>query len=413
MDADRQLGLFEAVGIELEYMIVDQASLDVAPVADWLLTEAAGELTDEHVADGYAWNNELALHVIEFKLDGPRPSLDGLAEGFGVQVGMAGHILASRGLMLLPTGMHPWMDPASELRLWPHDSRTIYETFDRIFSCRGHGWANLQSLHLNLPFRGDEEFRRLHTAIRLLLPVLPGLAASTPVCDGRPSGLMDTRLAVYRNNCARVPSVTGQVIPEVVDGITKYKEHILARIYRDLAPLDPDGTLAHEWVNARGAIARFDRMAIEIRVLDTQECPRMDLGFCRLIVATLQALCEESWLDTRGQQQWSEVVLARALQAAIADGEAAECHDSRYLKALGLKRGGARLDQLWAHLAEQASLRGALDADSERVIEHYLRHGTLARRISRAVGEQPGRARLESVWRELASALADNQPWAG
>jgi hypothetical protein len=31
--------------------------------------------------------------------------------------------------------------------------------------------------------------------------------------------------------------------------------------------------LRHEWVNARGAIARFDRSAIEIRVLDVAECP--------------------------------------------------------------------------------------------------------------------------------------------
>jgi len=36
------LGLFEGYGIEIEYMIVDAASLDPAPVCDWLLTEAAG-----------------------------------------------------------------------------------------------------------------------------------------------------------------------------------------------------------------------------------------------------------------------------------------------------------------------------------------------------------------------------------
>ena len=44
---------------------------------------------------------------------------------------------------------------------------SIYDTFDRIFSCKGHGWANLQSMQINLPFRGDEEFARLHAAIRV------------------------------------------------------------------------------------------------------------------------------------------------------------------------------------------------------------------------------------------------------
>ena len=51
-------------------------------------------------------------------------------------------------------------------------------------------------------------------------------------------------------------------------------------MYDDIAPLDPDAVLQHEWLNARGAIARFDRNTIELRVLDVQECPRADLAIC-------------------------------------------------------------------------------------------------------------------------------------
>ena len=36
---------------------------------------------------------------------------------------------------------------------------------------------------LNLPFSSDEEFGRLHAAIRLLLPLLPALAASSPLVE--------------------------------------------------------------------------------------------------------------------------------------------------------------------------------------------------------------------------------------
>ena len=89
----------------------------------------------------------------------------------------------------MPTGMHPWMDPAREFELWPHGDREIYAAFDRIFDCRGHGWANLQSMHLNLPFADDDEFGRLHAAIRALLPLLPALAASSPFADGHARGL--------------------------------------------------------------------------------------------------------------------------------------------------------------------------------------------------------------------------------
>ena len=39
----RPLGLFEAYGIELEYMIVDRASLAVAPLADRVLEAVLGE----------------------------------------------------------------------------------------------------------------------------------------------------------------------------------------------------------------------------------------------------------------------------------------------------------------------------------------------------------------------------------
>ena len=123
----------------------------------------------------------------------------------------------------MPTAMHPWMDP-SDVELWPHGTRVIYDTFDRIFSCKGHGWANLQSLQINLPFAGDEEFARLHAAIRFLLPILPGLAASSPIIDGERNGVLDNRLVVYRSNCARIPSVTGDVVPEPMGSIGEYQE---------------------------------------------------------------------------------------------------------------------------------------------------------------------------------------------
>ena len=92
------LQLFQGFGIELEYMLVDGASLDVAPQADWLLAEAAGEITDEYVSGPLAWNNELALHIIEIKLNGPRPTLDGLGQIFQSGVQSAQRLLHGRGL---------------------------------------------------------------------------------------------------------------------------------------------------------------------------------------------------------------------------------------------------------------------------------------------------------------------------
>ena len=52
--------------------------------------------------------------------------------------------------------------------------------------------------------------------------------------------------------------MTGAVVPEPIGSIGEYHERVLEPIYADLAPHDPEGVLRHEWVNARGAIARFD-----------------------------------------------------------------------------------------------------------------------------------------------------------
>jgi len=405
--------LFEAVGIELEYMIVDAERLDVVPAADQLLESVAGEPTDEWENGEVAWNNELALHVIELKCNGPRASLAGLADAFQENVALALRTLERDGQRLMPTAMHPWMDPDT-VELWPHGTRIIYETFDRIFSCKGHGWANLQSMHVNLPFADDEEFRRLHAAIRVLLPILPGLAASSPAVDGMLTGIADNRLVAYRTNCAKIPSITGDVVPDTYRSMEEYQERLLARIYADLAPHDPEGILRHEWVNARGAIARFERMAIEIRVLDVQECPAADVAYAAAIIGTLRSLCDERWASTESLERWETRRLAELLDRAIRDGEDAEIGERKYLEAFGLNRSSATLAKLWEHLIDRAAADGTLEGTDERFLEQYLRSGTLSTRIRSALGSiLPTHGDFVRVYRALCDALAEGRSFDG
>ncbi len=174
------LRLFQGYGVELEYMVVDAETLQILPVVDRILESVAGTITSEVEMGPLAWSNELVLHVIELKTNGPAPTLEGLDALFQGDVARISEILEGMGGILLPTAMHPWMDPKTETTLWPHEYSPVYESYDRIFGCQGHGWSNLQSTHLNLPFGDDEEFGRLHASIRLLLPLLPALAASSP-----------------------------------------------------------------------------------------------------------------------------------------------------------------------------------------------------------------------------------------
>jgi gamma-glutamyl:cysteine ligase YbdK (ATP-grasp superfamily) len=408
----KTLSLFEGFGVEIEYMIVRESTLDVAPVADRLLAQAGHEGGAEVDRGAFAWSNELALHLVEMKTNGPAPALAGLAEGFQGEVSHIGSLLASDGEMLLPTGMHPWMDPHTEVRLWTHENDEIYRAFDRIFDCRGHGWGNLQSVHLNLPFADDDQFGRLHAGIRAVLPLLPALAASTPIMDGCKTGLADNRLRAYERNCARIPSITGAVIPEPVFSMEQYQDELLARLYRDIAPHDPAGTLQQEWLNARGAIARFDRMAIEIRLLDVQECPRADLALLEVIAATVQALTEETWSAQTAQKSLPVEPLKRLLDDCIEDGEEALVAHRDLLRVLGWRRSTeAPARRVWEHLIESAAARGALSAAAGDVLEHYLRHGTLATRLSKRVA-QPTRDELRAIYRDVARCLADGRLFA-
>ena len=56
---DSTLHLFEAVGVELEYMIVDADRLDVSPITDRLFEQVAGEIVSDVEHDDIDWSNEL------------------------------------------------------------------------------------------------------------------------------------------------------------------------------------------------------------------------------------------------------------------------------------------------------------------------------------------------------------------
>ncbi len=407
--------LFQRFGIELEYMIVDSRSLAVLPVTDRVLYAVAGEYLSEVEMGVISWSNELALHVIELKTSDPADRLDHLAEQFQEHVRRINEILQPMGGRLMPTAMHPWMDPHTEMQLWPHEFNRVYEAFNEVFDCRGHGWANLQSVHLNLPFADDDEFARLHAAIRLLLPIMPALAASSPIMDGQVTGRLDNRLDVYRNNARRIPRVSGLVIPEPVFSQQAYQQEILQPLYRDIAPLDPDGTLQHEWLNARGAIARFDRNTIEVRVLDVQECPQADLAICHLLIDVLRAMCDERWMPLTKQQEFTTESLHTVLLDAIRDAENASVRDGRYAAAFGysLPAGGScTAGQLWKHLHQQLHPQRTLPVGIESALRIMLERGTLATRITQSLDDhQPGAA--ARIYRELCDCLAEGKMYRG
>ncbi|MDB5261759.1 MAG: glutamate--cysteine ligase [Adhaeribacter sp.] len=406
MNQQTKLHLFQGFGVELEYMIVDAHSLAVKPISDKLIWEEVGAYVSDVEFAGIAWSNELVLHVIELKTNGPAENLANLPALFQEQVNKINKLLQRHGARLLPTGMHPFMNPLTDTQLWPHEYNAVYEAYNRIFDCRGHGWSNLQSTHLNLPFANDEEFARLHAAIRLLLPIIPALSASSPLKDGLLSSFVDTRLEVYRQNQAKIPSIAGQVIPEAVFSQAEYENKILKPLYHDIAPWDPEGILQEEYLNSRGAIARFERNAIEIRIIDIQECPLADIAILYLVVGVLKLLVAETWDPLKEQKKWTETELAAIFLAVVARGQKTVVSNNRYLGMFNLSRvNSCSAGEIWQHLLSQVQQSSPLPPAIYAVVFLILEQGNLSERLVKALGPEPSLEKIKPVYLQLANCL--------
>ncbi|MFU8811568.1 MAG: carboxylate-amine ligase [Balneolaceae bacterium] len=405
------LHLFEGFGIEMEYMIVSRETLDVLPITDRVLEYAGGAITNEVPRNGAAWSNELVLHVIEIKTNGPAAGLTGIGDAFHNEVLEIEKILAGFDARLMPGAMHPWMDPFTEVKLWPHEYNPIYEAYNRIFDCRGHGWSNLQSTHLNLPFCGDEEFEKLHAALRLVTPLIPALAAGSPIADSEKKPWLDFRMEAYRTNSMRMPSITGKIIPERVFSEAEYREQVFEPMYRDIAPYDPDGILQDEWLNSRGVMSRWDRNAIEVRVIDIQEIPHADVAILEWIVNLTKFLVEAKTCPLEDQKSWHENDLFRLLMDVVRDGEMAIINNREFLDVFGLKQMSATAGELVRHITTRLKAEYSFSPESLPLLDLMLEEGPLARRILHALPANFGKHKLFAVYTRLCDCLRHATPF--
>ena len=408
--------IWERFGVEMEFMIVDRETLQVLPRADIPLgKDKDGNQLSDVEYDDIGLSNELVSHVLEFKCAHPKSTFDGLGKRFFHEIRRANKKLEKIGAMLLPSAAHPFMDPA-EMQLWPYDCLDIYQTYDRIFNCKGHGWANLQSTHLNLSFDGDDEFGELHAAIRLLLPLIPAIAASSPYLDSKYTGFKDARIEVYRHNQDKVPEIAGLVIPEKAYTYDEYNTQIFDKVKKAIAPYDPEHLLNHFFLNSRGAIARFDRGAIEIRLVDIQECPNADIAIVELEIATLKAIASGKLANGKAPHTMKEyreflrdfdtARLSEMLTQTSRDAEDTVIDWSEYLAVFGME-GKCTAGELWKHVFD--AVKGDLTEVSRNVMEQMLARGTLSSALYRALGDVPSRKDFVTEYKKLADCLAHNR----
>jgi carboxylate-amine ligase len=284
------------------------------------------------------------------------------------------------------------LNPLKDLKLWPHHRNEIYEQYDKIFNCKGHGWGNLQSMHINLPFANDDEFFKLHEAIRILMPLIPALSASSPIYEGNIGPFKDNRLNFYELNQQKIPAITGKVIPESVKNKKEYEEKILEQTYKAIAPFDTDNILQEEWLNSRGAITRFDRNAIVA-----------DIAIAELIIESLK------WLIKRFDiiPYFSETELYPIYRTALEEGSNGSIENTSYVKLFGfVPDQEISIRNVWKSILAEVRL----SPESEAAILNILTNGNLSERIvTNLNSEKPSIENIIKEYKILADCLKNNR----
>jgi gamma-glutamyl:cysteine ligase YbdK (ATP-grasp superfamily) len=286
-------GTLEVLGPEHEFSIVDE-QLKALPIVDKVIKDFHGRIVNFVERPDFTFGKELQLHVMEVKPNEPFRSPEAFEQKMqnGVLT-LLDSLERKYQANLLGTGMHPLLR-LEDTHVWPHRHRQIYQAMSRIFNLKQHGWLNVQSFQLNLPYFHEKDAVLLNNMLAILCAYLPAIAASSPIFEGEFGENIDNRLRFYMTNQKELPSITGDVVPEYMYSFGQYRKEIIEKYSSDMAYAGADELLLHrEWINSRGVIIRFDRRAFEIRVMDEQECIKSDVALSCFIRAALRGLIQQ------------------------------------------------------------------------------------------------------------------------
>ncbi len=286
----------EMLGPEHEFSIVDD-DLKPLPIVDLIIKKLCGRIKNSINFSGFVFGKELQKHVVEFKGTTPFQSPLCFEETLYTAILQISDILDRFGAYLLGTGMHPTLSLA-EAKVWDHQGRHIYNALNQIFNLRQHGWLNIQSFQLNISYFNEKEAVKLYNHLINVLPYLPAISAASPIYDSVFGKFVDNRLHFYGINQAKIPSIAGDIIPQPIDSFTMYKQKTILKYSLDLVKVNAPACIVNkEWINSRGVIFRFDRRAIEIRIMDEQECIKADVALSCFIRALLRGLFQSEEIN--------------------------------------------------------------------------------------------------------------------
>lgn len=388
------------MGPEHEFSVVSD-DLRILPIVDKIIKDFCGRTLNFVEQHGFTFGKELQWHVMEIKANVPFSSPQDFEETMHNAVTTLSQFIQSKyRARLLGTGMHPLLR-LNETQIWPHRHREIYREYSKVFNLNQHGWLNIQSFHLNLPYSSEKTGILIHNLLTYLCAYLPAISASSPIWEGKLGAKLDNRLHFYRENQREVPSVVGDVIPDPVSSFAQYRADVIGQYSKDLEKAGVGKVLLlREWVNSRGVIFRFDRKALEIRVIDEQECIKSDVALSCFIRACLRGLIATRTLPLPHD------LLVNDFNSVIAKG----------LNAQVLHPGAGMAKGVCQYLLKIAYENAdEFEKDYLWLIERRINEGSLSEIIRERVSRKAQKTGLEeairSVYSKLIRCLEDNQPY--
>lgn len=259
----RFVGPRYTVGVEEELMILDAKSLDLSNGIDALLGEdpPAGTIQPE---------------LLESVLEIATSPCDGVAAAGRELIALralARQRALRRGLEIGPSGTHPFAR-------W-EDQRVV--SHDRYRGLvRSLGFVARQELvfgmHVHVGMADPEEAVSVANALREHVPLLIALAANSPLWRGEPTGLMSSRVPIFR----AFPRVG--VPPHFADW-----EDFQRRVQR-MSDAEMIEDYTYLWYDVRP----HPRLGtVEVRAMDSQTRVEHTVALSALVVALVKLLVEE------------------------------------------------------------------------------------------------------------------------
>jgi glutamate---cysteine ligase / carboxylate-amine ligase len=390
----------EVMGPEHELSVVDD-ELRALPIVDKIIKAYCGKIVNFVELPGFTFGKEMQLHVMEIKANQPFRSPETDEETMqNAILTLSDFVEKNYHAHLLGTGMHPLLK-LDDTGVWPHRHKKIYEEYGKIFNLNQHGWLNIQSFHLNLPYQKESTGILLHNILANICPYLPAISASSPIYEGSFGQNSDNRLAFYKINQREVASVAGDLVPEYVSSFKMYNEDIIGGYSREMAKMGAgEAILFKEWVNSRGVIFRFDRSALEIRVMDEQECIKSDVALSCFIRAILRGLLSSE------PELLHHKILVSDFNSVLSKG----------LDAKVLNPNGPTARQVCKHLFDLAwSSATGVEKKYLSLVENRIEKGNLSDLIRTNVEKRAQHTDLDEaivdVYSRLIKCLFNNEPY--